>query len=535
MLSATGLPLHPDEIPSPELNEELQGVLARGGRLAPDQVQEYQQFINKKSVYAQVKSESYSLWCDVLYRLSLAHHFKEQVLWFPHNIDFRGRCYPLPPLFNHMGADLARSLLVFAQGKPLGPGGLDWLKLHCINLTGLKKRESVSDRLAYANEILDDIIDSAERPLEGRQWWLSSDDPWQTLSVCFEVQAALTHPQGPEECVSHLPIHQDGSCNGLQHYAAIGRDLLGAKAVNLVPAEVPQDVYSEIAAIVERKRKVDGEKGLEVARELEGFVQRKVVKQTVMTTVYGVTKFGAIKQIARQLKDLDTFPLEHVDAGSKYLTKMTFESLNEMFTASQEIQNWLTECAGVIAGGCESNVSWVTPLGLPVVQPYTKLLRKQDTNVSMDMTNMFKQGKKNLPFETTKKINAMKHRNGFPPNFIHSLDSSHMMLTSLHLWSKGVTFASVHDCYWTHAQDVKIMNETCRNQFIALHSFPILERLSEHFLQNFMEPPSTEGVSKRKQAVMDLEFQKHDFLFKDVPKKGDLDLSVVKDSVYFFS
>ena len=54
---------------------------------------------------------------------------------------------------------------------------------------------------------------------------------------------------------------KDGSCNGLQHYAAIGRDLLGATAVNLVPSNKPQDVYSEIAAIVERKREEDASEG----------------------------------------------------------------------------------------------------------------------------------------------------------------------------------------------------------------------------------------------------------------------------------
>jgi DNA-directed RNA polymerase len=41
------------------------------------------------------------------------------------------------------------------------------------------------------------------------------------------------------------------------------------------------------------------------------------------------------------------FPKEHVDASSKYLARKTFESLNEMFTASQEIQDWLTACAKV--------------------------------------------------------------------------------------------------------------------------------------------------------------------------------------------
>lgn len=239
-----------------------------------------------------------------MYRLSIANHFKDQVLWFPHNMDFRGRVYPLPPYFNHMGADLARSLLVFARGKPLGRAGFDWLKLHCINLTGLKKRESVEERLQYAEEIMDLILDSAENPLTGQRWFLKSDEPWQTFSACVEIRNALRHPGGPEKYVCHLPIHQDGSCNGLQHYAAIGRDVLGAAAVNLTPADKPQDVYSEIAAIVERKRREDAERGDKVAAVLDGFVNRKVVKQTVMTTVYGVTQYGAAKQIARQLKDI---------------------------------------------------------------------------------------------------------------------------------------------------------------------------------------------------------------------------------------
>lgn len=39
-----------------------------------------------------------------------------------------------------------------------------------------------------------------------------------------------------------------------------------------------------------------------IAKHLDGFVRRKVIKQTVMTTVYGVTRFGARLQIAKQLK-----------------------------------------------------------------------------------------------------------------------------------------------------------------------------------------------------------------------------------------
>ena len=47
--------------------------------------------------------------------------------------------------------------------------------------------------------------------------------------------------------LSLSPLSQDGSCNGLQHYAALGRDVIGATSVNLIPCEVPQDVYSGVA------------------------------------------------------------------------------------------------------------------------------------------------------------------------------------------------------------------------------------------------------------------------------------------------
>ena len=66
-------------------------------------------------------------------------------------------------------------MLVFAKGKPLGAEGLNWLKIHLINLTGFKKRSSNKDRLAFADEIMDDILDSADKPLTvcaGRQQFI---------------------------------------------------------------------------------------------------------------------------------------------------------------------------------------------------------------------------------------------------------------------------------------------------------------------------------------------------------------------------
>jgi DNA-directed RNA polymerase len=70
--------------------------------------------------------------------------------------------------------------------------------------------------------------------------------------------------------------------------------------VNLADSERPGDVYTAILKLViaEIENERDS-KLLEVAEGLKGNVTRKVIKQTVMTSVYGVTFIGARKQIQR--------------------------------------------------------------------------------------------------------------------------------------------------------------------------------------------------------------------------------------------
>ena len=71
------------------------------------------------------------------------------------------------------------------------------------------------------------------------RWWLQGDSPWQLLAVCKDLRNALACAC-PEAYLSRLPVHQDGSCNGLQHYAALSRDESGGRAVNLAPVDRPQ-------------------------------------------------------------------------------------------------------------------------------------------------------------------------------------------------------------------------------------------------------------------------------------------------------
>ncbi|KFP48361.1 hypothetical protein N323_03518, partial [Cathartes aura] len=478
-------------------------------------------------------AEMHSLRMDALYKLSIANYVRDKVFWFPHNMDFRGRTYPCPPYFNHLGNDVTRAILLFAEGRPLGPKGLDWLKIHLINLTGLKKKNALQERLEYANEIMEEILDSADYPLTGRKWWMNTDEPWQALACCMEIAKASRSPD-PAAYISHFPVHQDGSCNGLQHYAALGRDRIGAISVNLMPCDVPQDVYSAVAQQVEEFRKKDAEQGVKIAQVLQGFISRKVVKQTVMTVVYGVTRYGGRLQMEKRLKEIDKFPEEYLWEASHYLVKQVFNGIKEMFSATRDIQNWLTESAKLIAQSGQT-VEWVTPLGLPIVQPY---YRSRSTVVSICQA-LRQQAKARQVGITCGKPDTVKQKNAFPPNFIHSLDSTHMMLTALHCLRQGLTFVSVHDCYWTHALTVDVMNQICRQQFVALHSEKILQDLSEFMLEKYCRAPMLicfpSGSSSPGRETRALWQKKLMEQLSNVPKTGEFNLKKVMDSTYFFS
>lgn len=138
----------------------------------------------------------------------------------------------------------------------------------------------------------------------------------------MELKAALDSPD-PFAYESALPVHQDGTCNGLQHYAALGGDARGARQVNLDNTDRPSDVYTYVANMVEKRMQEELERdpGDTMARMLIDKVSRKVVKQTVMTTVYGVTYVGAREQIDKQLRDRGDIPIEKCYMAASYLAK----------------------------------------------------------------------------------------------------------------------------------------------------------------------------------------------------------------------
>ncbi|KAG9311110.1 DNA/RNA polymerase [Chiua virens] len=473
-------------------------------RSEPQKPDNYDTDVQAKSIYSQRlkthvqdKANNHSERCSVNYKIEISRAFLGDTFYLPHNLDFRGRAYPIPPHLSHIGDDLARGLLMFAEAKPLGERGLCWLKIHLANLCGFDKG-NFEERVAFVMDHLDDIYDSAEKPLEGRRWWTKADDPWQCLATCTELRAALESGDPHAYMTAHA--------TACKHYAALGGDGKGAAQVNLAVTDRPSDVYTYVANMVEKIVQRDADNGVKIAQLLLGKIARKVVKQTVMTTVYGVTYVGAREQIERQLKDRGDIPEELCWTVSAYLAKNVLHCIGDLFSGAKSIQNWLNLCAKLItksipkdrlseilqprrvnakAGPVEdrirkeqmASVVWTTPMGLPIVQPYRKAKRKQ---IMTSLQTVY------ISDPTAPAaVNGLKQASAFPPNFIHSLDATHMMLTALECKMQNITFASVHDSYWTHASSIDEMSEVIRDTFIALHSSDILRRLEAEFRERY--------------------------------------------------
>ncbi|KAJ2659690.1 DNA-directed RNA polymerase [Coemansia sp. RSA 1199] len=504
------------------------------------------------------RANQHSQRCDCNYKIEIAQAFMNHPMYFPHNMDFRGRAYPIPPHFNHLGNDMCRGLLTFHEGRPLTERGMHWLKIHLANLFG-KDKMSHDERIAFVEENKAKIMAAADDPIPAaflndepgavRPWWLDAESPWQALAACIEYTEAVRSPD-PAAYISHLHIHQDGTCNGLQHYAAMGRDSKGAHEVNLAMSDRPQDVYSGILRVAERYVNEDAELGVEEALQLKNRLTRKIVKQTVMTNVYGVTLMGAKEQIIARLREVKdengvhVFDIMNLSKLALYLAKKIFASLGEMFTHAQETQNWLNESARRISSSmtraaladtikmaadarkssarlrsavkqakaagetldCDevlelwpdlgpgamrrkrldtladkpmTPVAWTTPLGMTVLQPYRKMVTRR---VATNLQNINVHDV-NMPAQ----INSQKQKTAFPPNFVHSLDASHMVLSAIECKVAGLVFASVHDSYWTHACDVDKMNSILREQFVKMHKQPIMANVKAEFEQRYSD------------------------------------------------
>ncbi|KAG9650456.1 DNA/RNA polymerase, partial [Aureobasidium melanogenum] len=126
-----------------------------------------------------------------------------------------------------------------------------------------------------------------------------------------------------------------------------------------------------------------------------------------------------------------------------------------------------------------SSVIWTTPLRLPVVQPYRTSKRRQ---VKTNLQNIALQEPSAID-----PVSKRKQLQGFPPNFIHSLDATHMMLSAIKCDENNIAFASIHDSFWTHACDINHLSVVLRDAFVAMHTEDVVGRLRQEFIARYKD------------------------------------------------
>jgi DNA-directed RNA polymerase len=451
-------------------------------------------------------------------------------IYFPHHCDWRGRVYPIPQAGPHpQGGDVARSLLEFSVGKPLGTEGARWLAIHLANLFGIDK-VNFADRIAWVDQHRQHIVDSARDPIDGLRFWTTAKKPWSALAACLEWAGFLAEGAS---FISRLPIAVDGSNSGLQHLTALLRDSAAAPHVNLCPAESPGDIYAVVAARAQAL--VDASSAPEAAAWKNGKINRGIVKQPCMTFVYSVKSHGMADQVRSVLARLDR---EEAEAGrppylggadnftsANWLARQLFVLIGQAVPVAKTAMDWLQATAKLISTA-DFPIWWTTPAGLPVMQRYAEskseifetTFRGKRLQLRIDDDLTPGEGGDLLGVNGDRLMNAGKASNGIVPNFVQSLDAAHLMLTANAAREAGIVdLAVIHDSFGTHAADMDQLSAILRRTFVTMYAADPLGQFHDEV---------------KRQLSNDQELIS---LLRPPPERGQFDLEQVMSAVYMFA
>ena len=486
---------------------------------------------------------------EVAYTLCLADMFlNEEKFFFPYYLDFRGRLYCRVSYLSPQGSGLGKSLIEFAEGKHLGTQeAADWLAIHVANSWGHDKL-TFSERIQWTKDNTEMLLAIAENPYDNRQWaTLKIKEAWPALAATFEWAGYIREGLS---FVSHLPIGQDGTCSGLQHYAALLHDEHTARQVNVLPSERPADVYK---AVAEQTIKIlealvgDPEEGEMAMAWLEtGIINRKLTKRSVMTLPYGATSFSCKNYILDYYSEVvhekgKVGPWETSNEQAKaccWLGNKVWQAIKDVLTVAPVAMDLLQKTAKVMARQ-KLPLNWTTPSGFRVQQfnvAYT--VRRIKLALSGDIVYSTREGREAGPVkndhlpkgmrvtlaEPTDMIDEQRQASGVAPNFIHSLDASALVLTINKMVEHGVrSFALVHDSFATHACDSALLAEVLRDEFAKMYTEnDPLKMLYDEFTMMLEIIGADDAIKEIKELQGKMPY-------------GKFDVNTVRNSLYFFA
>jgi len=466
--------------------------------------------------------------------------------YFVYQLDFVSRFYPLGTGLSPIGIDYEKAMLQFKQGVKLGKHGWYHLRLHTAGVYGIDK-VSLDSRIEWFEQNKELITAIGKDPENTTDLWKQADKPYCFLAACLEAAEVIQlYKNNEHEYISHLPINQDGSCNGIQHYSAMLKDPIGARAVNLIDSEVPSDIYQITADNVKEqlektlrtgylfKGKTHGikkatEEELEFCKVwLNDYgIDRGLTKKSTMIVPYGGTKltccdsiedYVSKEDIKRKQKNPDyinpfmKFGPAGIIKAVRLIHHLVWKALDTVVVGARVAMDFL---AGIGKGVQKAEkkgdkLIWKTPVGFKVIQAkrdYKQHRIRTKLNGSIVVLSDYTDS---IGYDKNKQVQ------GFAPNFVHSLDAAHLVKTLTLCDLFGIpAFMPIHDSYGVHAGHTETLHILIRSSFVELYKKNILKDLW------------TQITDKKPELV------KHLLDIKDI-KFGKFDLKEVNNSTHFF-
>jgi DNA-directed RNA polymerase len=442
----------------------------------------------------------------------LAEKFQDEpTIYFPMQLDFRGRMYAVPSNLNPQGTDCAKGLLQFARGCKLGKSGWRWLHIHLANMWG-EDKISFDEREQWAVENYHWIVDCVHEPFEHREWMKADkgEKAWQFLAGAIELVAAVESGDY-ENFFSHLPVTVDGTCNGLQHFSALLLDEDGAISVNLKPSDLPHDIYQIVADKVRMRFMGMADNTLAKLWLAWGF-DRKATKRAVMIVPYSGTIFAAKDYTLEYLQSRPNCPFEEDDEieAADFFALHVWSAIAETVVSARQAMDWFRKLAQAVTAKNQP-MQWTTPIGFPVQQDYRDSEQyRVHTRLGEGVTF------RPVLLRETDLLDKRKSAQGISPNVIHSLDANCLMLTVNRCKDEGVEdFAMVHDSYGVLAGHMETMYMALRQAFVDSY---------QHDVMSAFAKSSTARLTDKQRGKLPV-----------APAKGSFELESVKESKYFFA
>lgn len=420
--------------------------------------------------------------------------------FYVHQKDVRMRGYPNGGQLNPQGSDVQKALLHAAHGEPMDtPEAVWWFKLSLAAKYGVDKL-SPDECVQWVDDNEDNIKRAAEDPLnrDAFYWWSEADKPLQFIAVCDEYRRFL---QNPDTFINRIAVAMDGSCNGLQNYSALLRDEVGGRSTNLIQSESgrPEDIYKDVAKAA-YKRLLKQPDSVYRRAWLDLIVDRSLTKKPVMTKVYNSKYVTCRKAVMAFCKKHGYFLGEEYEYAD-YAAKLVWAAIGDVVVKAEEAMEWLGKSATAIMREGAEYIIFRAPNGAIVVQEYNKY------NLQRIKSRLGSEVQIQIQTDLVAGPNRIKHRNSFPPNFIHSVDASHMDYVSVRMSKEvpGLFMHFIHDDFGVLAKHAPLLSRVIREEFVKMHQGYSLEALREFY--PFLEDP---------------------------PERGNLDITEVLKSMNFF-